>query len=123
MKNSVPQISRDEFASRVGDLLLMTHPPYAFEGPELMKPDIAARAENLSGPPIYEPTVKWFHSMHGFSPDEPAMHAIFYAWGDGVGAGKILPRLEMVDVAPTVLNLLGIQAGRDTDGKAIDLSR
>lgn len=106
---------------RVGDLLLVTHPPYAFEGHELMKPDIAARAENTSGPAIYEPEVKWFHSMHGFLPELPQMHAFFYAWGDGVAAGKILPRVDMVDVAPTVLNLLGLKSGLDADGKVVDL--
>lgn len=108
---------------RVGDLLLITHPPYAFEGHELMKPDIAARAENTSGPAIYAPEVKWFNAMHGFLPERADMQAIFYAWGDGVAAGKILPRIGMIDVAPTVLHLQGLKPGRDTDGKAIDLSR
>lgn len=108
---------------RVGDLLLITRPPYAFEGPELMKPDIAARAENTSGPPIYEPEVKWFNSMHGYKPDVAAMHAIFYAWGTGVKPGKVLPRLDMIDVSPTVLQLIGLKPGKDADGKGINLSR
>ncbi|MGB8602148.1 MAG: ectonucleotide pyrophosphatase/phosphodiesterase [Rhizomicrobium sp.] len=108
---------------RVGDLLLITHPPYAFEGHELMKPEIAARAENTSGPAIYAPEVKWFNAMHGFMPERVDMQAIFYAWGDGVAAGKILPRIEMIDVAPTVLDLLGLKPGRDTDGKVVDLGR
>jgi ectonucleotide pyrophosphatase/phosphodiesterase family member 4 len=108
-------------SARVGDLLLITRPPYAFEGPELMKPDIAARAENLSGPAIYEPAVKWFHSMHGFKPDVEAMHAIFYAWGPGVARGKTLAEVRMIDVAPTVLQLLGLKPGEGTDGKALGL--
>lgn len=107
-------------SARVGDLLLITRPPYAFEGKALMKPDIAARAENISGPVVYEPEVKWFHSMHGFKPDVEAMHAIFYAWGPGIKA-KVLPRVEMIDVAPTVLKLLDLQPGLNTDGKALDL--
>lgn len=108
---------------RVGDLLLITKPPYAFEGPELMKPEIAARAENTSGPAIYEPQVKWFHSMHGFTPDVAAMHAIFYAWGPGIARGKVLPELRMIDVAPTVLNLIGLKPGEGTDGKAVELGQ
>jgi predicted AlkP superfamily pyrophosphatase or phosphodiesterase len=108
---------------RVGDLLLITRPPYAFEGPELMKPEIAVRAENTSGPAIYEPEVKWFHSMHGFKPDVEAMHAIFYAWGPGIARGKRLDRVEMIDVAPTALNLVGLKPGKGTDGKALDLAK
>jgi len=109
-------------SGRVGDLLLITRPPYAFEGKALMKPEIAAREENLSGPPVYEPEVKWFNSMHGFKPDVEAMHAIFYAWGPGIAKGKLLPRVEMIDVAPTVLKLLDLKPGLGTDGKALDLA-
>lgn len=122
-KDHLPAFVHIGTGARVGDLLLVTHPPYAFEGHELMKPDIAARSENTSGPAIYEPEVKWFHSMHGFLPDLPEMQAIFYAWGDGVAAGKKLSRIRMTDVAPTVLWMLGLKPGRDTDGRAVDLSR
>jgi len=108
--------------ARVGDLLLITRPPYAFEGSEIMKPEAIAREENTTGPAIYEPKVKWFHSMHGFKPDVEAMHAIFYAWGPGIAPGKILRRVEMIDVAPTVLSLLSLKPGEATDGKALDLS-
>jgi predicted AlkP superfamily pyrophosphatase or phosphodiesterase len=107
--------------ARVGDLLLITRPPYAFEGSELMKPDIAARTENISGPPIYEPQVKWFNAMHGFKPDVVAMHAIFYAWGPGI-AHRRIKQLDMIDVAPTVLHLLDLKPGNRSGGKTIDLT-
>ncbi len=107
---------------RVGDLLLITRPPYAFEGPELMKPEIAARAENISGPPIYQPQVTWFNAMHGYKPDVTAMHAIFYAWGPGI-AHRPIKRLEMIDVAPTVLHLLGLKPDNRSGGKVLDLGR
>ena len=109
-------------SGRVGDILLITRPPYAFEGPELMKPEIAALKENTSGPAIYEPKVKWFNSMHGFKPDVEAMQAIFYAWGAGIAPGKVLPRVEMIDVAPTVLGLMGLKPGAGSDGKALALA-
>jgi predicted AlkP superfamily pyrophosphatase or phosphodiesterase len=107
--------------ARVGDLLLVTRPPYAFEGPEIMPPDIAAEAENTSGPPIYTPHRRWFHAMHGYQPDVEAMHAIFYAWGSGVAPGRVLPRIAMIDIAPTVLHLIGLQPGRGTDGRVVEL--
>ena len=107
---------------RVGDILLITRPPYAFEGPEIMTPEFRAEAENIQGPVVYEPKKKWFHSMHGFKPDVEAMHAIFYAWGPGIAKGKVLPRVEMIDVAPTVLRLLALEPGLGSDGKALDLA-
>jgi predicted AlkP superfamily pyrophosphatase or phosphodiesterase len=121
-KGHLPAYAHIGTGSRVGDLILITRPPYAFEGPELMKPEIAARAENTSGPVIYEPQVKWFNSMHGYKPDVEAMHAIFYAWGPGIAKAKVLDRVEMIDVAPTALKLIGLQPGQGTDGKALDLA-
>lgn len=121
-KGHFPAYAHIGDSGRVGDLLLITHPPYAFQGPEIMKPEVIARTENSTGPAIYEPKEKWFHSMHGFKPDVEAMHAIFYAWGAGIAPGKTFPRVEMIDVAPTVLNLMGLKPGEGTDGKALDLS-
>ena len=121
-KGHFPAYAHIGSGTRVGDLLLVTRPPYAFEGPELMKPEIAARDENTKGPAIYEPAVKWFHSMHGYTPDVEAMHAIFFAWGDGIAPGKELPRIDMIDVAPTVLGLLGLKPGTGSDGHAIALA-
>jgi predicted AlkP superfamily pyrophosphatase or phosphodiesterase len=121
-KGHFPAYAHIGDSGRVGDLLLITRPPYAFQGPEIMKAEVNARAENATGPAIYEPKEKWFNSMHGFKPDVEAMHAIFYAWGAGITPGKILPRVEMIDVAPTVLNLLSLKPGEGTDGKALDLA-
>ena len=121
-KGHLPAYAHIGTGPRVGDLILITRPPYAFEGPELMKPEFAARAENTTGPVIYEPEVKWFHSMHGYKPDVEAMHAIFYAWGPGIAKAKVLPRVEMIDVAPTALSLIGLKPGKGTDGKAISLA-
>ena len=121
-KTHLPPYAHIGSGPRVGDLVLVTRPPYAFEGHELMKPEIAARAENTSGPPIYEPEVKWFHSMHGFNPGVAAMHAIFFAWGPDV-AHRQIPRLDRVDVAPTVERLIGANPGPGSAGKAVDLAR
>lgn len=121
-KGHLPDNAHIGTGERVGDLVLITRPPYSFQGHEIMKPEFIARAENASGPAIYEPKEKWFHSMHGFDPSIEAMHAIFYAWGPGIAKGKVLPRVEMIDVAPTVLDLLKLKPGKDTDGKAMSLA-
>lgn len=122
-KGHLPAYAHIGTGPRVGDLILITDPPYAFEGHEIMPPAIAERAENRDGPPIYEPQVKWFHSMHGFDPRDERMQAIFYAWGPGIDRGTQMYKLDMIDVAPTVLHLLGLKPGKDSDGKALILGR
>lgn len=121
-KGHVPAFAHIGTSARVGDLLLITHPPYAFEGHEIMKPEFIANAENQSGPPVYQPKAKWFNAMHGYTPDVTAMHAIFYAWGPGI-AHAVLKKIDMIDVAPTALNLIGLKPGQDSDGKVLDLGR
>ena len=45
------------------------------------------------------------------------MHGVFYAWGAGIAAGKEIPQVEMIDVHPTAMALLGLQPGNPVDGK------
>jgi len=122
-KGHLPAYAHIGSGPRVGDLVLITDPPYAFEGHEIMPAEAAQRAENIDGPPIYEPGQAWFHSMHGFDPRSEDMHAIFYTWGPGLGRGTRMDKIDMIDVAPTVLKLLGLKPFRHSDGKALDLVR
>jgi hypothetical protein len=46
--------------------------------------------------------------MHGYLPSMPSMATGFIASGAGVRQGLRLPLVRMVDVAPTVAALLGI---------------
>jgi alkaline phosphatase D len=102
---------------RVGDLLLVTHPPYWMAGPELF--------------PWWAPWVgvDWFwpygitfnlpiKATHGYDPNIVQMHGVFFAWGAGVTPGEV-KRLDQIDVHPTVMKLLGLQPGRPVDGHPI----
>lgn len=122
-KGHFPAYAHIGSSPRVGDLLLVTRPPFALQGPEMMQPEVAARDDNISGPAIYEPKETWFNSMHGFTPDVEAMHGAFFAWGAGVAPGTQLNRIEMIDVAPTVLHLMDLKPGLGSDGKAVELGR
>jgi predicted AlkP superfamily pyrophosphatase or phosphodiesterase len=46
---------------------------------------------------------------HGFCPEEPGMDATFLASGAGVRPLGALPRIRMIDIAPTVAALLGVE--------------
>jgi predicted AlkP superfamily pyrophosphatase or phosphodiesterase len=45
---------------------------------------------------------------HGYCPDEPGIEAAFIAGGPGIRPLGAIPRMRMIDIAPTVAALLGI---------------
>jgi arylsulfatase A-like enzyme len=47
------------------------------------------------------------------------MHAIFYAMGRGVPGDLELGEVRVIDIAPTVSQLLGIEPPRDAEGRGI----
>ena len=59
-----------------------------------------------------------FKATHGHCPDEPMMKATFIASGAAVRALGAIPVIRMVDIAPTVAALLGLELP-DADGNPI----
>ncbi|HEY8495186.1 MAG TPA: ectonucleotide pyrophosphatase/phosphodiesterase [Myxococcota bacterium] len=60
---------------------------------------------------------------HGHRPDAPEMAGLFYALGRGVEAGTRLGRVHALDVAPTVLHLLGQPQPATMPGRPVALGR
>jgi predicted AlkP superfamily pyrophosphatase or phosphodiesterase len=56
---------------------------------------------------------------HGYEPEHPDMAAAMFALGRGVPAAQRIERAHMVDVAPTVAALLGIEPPADSIGHAL----
>jgi arylsulfatase A-like enzyme len=56
---------------------------------------------------------------HGYPPDDSSMDALFVAAGRGVRPGTRLGGLRAVDVAPTVLALLGAPVPESMEGRPI----
>lgn len=46
---------------------------------------------------------------HGFLPDHPEMMTGLVAWGAGVAEKGVVPEMRLVDIAPSVANLLGLE--------------
>lgn len=46
--------------------------------------------------------------------------ALLLVHGPGIAAGRVLPRGDVLDVAPTVLGLLGLPIGRDMPGRFLE---
>lgn len=57
--------------------------------------------------------------MHGYRPEEPAMEAGFIAAGPGFARGLRVPRVRMIDVAPTLARVLGADLGDEVEGVVV----
>ncbi len=70
----------------------------------------AATGEFLRRPPL--------KGNHGYLPTKPGLQTGFLLSGRGVKKGVVLDSIRLVDVAPTVAQLLGLTM-KDTDGHAL----
>lgn len=55
---------------------------------------------------------------HGYRPDKPGLQTGFIATGRGIKKGVVLDSIRLVDVAPTVAELLGLRLD-NTDGRTL----
>ena len=86
---------------RMGDLVLLTSPPAQFAPRKLRLLGLEARG------------------THGFDPlEHEEMHGIFLAMGRGVTPRSRLPRVQAIDLAPTLAALLGIDPPAQSEGTA-----
>jgi alkaline phosphatase D len=104
---------------RVPDLLLVAHPPYWMVGPEVLPQWADMLGINWFWPATFTPFTGGLKATHGYDPHIVQMHGIFYAWGAGVARGVTIPRLDQIDVHPTVMKLLDLKPGKPVDGHAI----
>ena len=87
---------------RVGDLILIGAPGTYFR--------------DLGDQPVGPPKSP---GAHGFAPEDPDMQGALFAWGRGVRPGSRWPEVRIVDLYPTLCNLLGIEAADGIDGKPL----
>jgi predicted AlkP superfamily pyrophosphatase or phosphodiesterase len=57
--------------------------------------------------------------MHGYRPEEPSMRAGFVACGPDFAPGRRVPEVRMLDVAPTLATVLGVDLGPGVEGIAV----
>jgi len=105
-RESLPASLHLAHPTRTGDLVVRAEPPYTFAEDGLL-----ARAGRLFGAT---------RGFHGYAPELPDMAGIFLAIGRGVPAGARPDSVRMIDVAPTVARVLGIDPPRNAEGRPID---
>jgi hypothetical protein len=119
-KGHYPAFSHLGDGPRTGDLLIVARPPYWIVGPEAFPAYANWLGVTHIWPSTFTPPFGGLKATHGYDPHIVQMHGIFYAWGAGVVKGKEIPRLDMIDVHPTVMALLGLQPGQPQDGHVVD---
>jgi predicted AlkP superfamily phosphohydrolase/phosphomutase len=106
-------------------------------GTRVFKPQEAYTGSNIDQAPdliVYFGDLYWrstgtigHDSIHSFEtevgPDDAvhAEHGIFVLWDPKAKRGKRLDNLEIYDVAPTVLDVMGIEVPSDMEGKVMPL--
>ena len=112
-----PQFGRqtNEFIGQdSGDVFAMMRTGYNFDG--VQTPVVIRKDDPVVGNPVL--SVANFYGAHGYDPNISNMSAIFFAAGPDIGRGT-LRQIQTVDVAPTILKLLGVEAPSTVDGKAL----
>lgn len=89
----------------MGDLILFAKDSYAFQATIDSEQDVA-------------PTTTYL-GTHGYSNAEPDLDGIFIASGYGIAAGKTLPRVRNLDIAPTIARLLNLEMP-EMDGRVLN---
>lgn len=75
----------------------------------------------IESPEMFEPAVlgRHFTGVHTALPHEPDMHCVMVVHGPGVAAGERDIPANIIDIAPTVAELLGVPAPKDCEGNAM----
>jgi predicted AlkP superfamily pyrophosphatase or phosphodiesterase len=96
--------------TRTGDLIVVCQPPLA-----LANPSWSTRATYA----VMGPLADWVPGSHGYDPNLQEMGALLLAAGRGIPAGLRIGTVPMIDIAPTVTQLLGIEPPLQSVGAAL----
>jgi predicted AlkP superfamily pyrophosphatase or phosphodiesterase len=96
--------------NRTGDLVVISDPSLPMTYPSWWVRAIYA---------VMGPIAGWYSGAHGFDPELPEMGAMMLAMGRGVPTHSHIGTVPMIDVAPTVARLLGIDPPLQSQGHPI----
>jgi predicted AlkP superfamily pyrophosphatase or phosphodiesterase len=96
-----------------GDVYALLSIGYNFDG--IQNPVVQRLGESSLNPILSVPN---FYGAHGYDPEQKNMSAIFIAAGPDIRRSR-LEKVRNIDVAPTILDLLGVQPAVSVDGHAL----
>jgi hypothetical protein len=104
-----------------GDVLALMVEGYNFDGIQTLEP--SGGVGRLGDAPFSAATTVYsvpnFYGAHGHDSELPSISAILYAAGPSIRRGRKLSVVHNIDVAPTVLEILGVPPTPTVDGEAI----
>lgn len=89
----------------MGDLILYPKAGYAFKN-------------DFAGAEVVTPAVN-YGGTHGYLNTDPELDGIFIASGKGIRSGVVLPRMDNLDVAPTMARIMGVTLP-EQDGRVLE---
>jgi predicted AlkP superfamily pyrophosphatase or phosphodiesterase len=99
-----------------GDVYALMTTGYNFDGTQ--SPVVARAGDPTTVSSIL--SVPNFYGAHGYDPANPEMSAVFYAAGPDFARGTVA-QVRNIDVAPTILRILGVAPAASVDGAALTL--
>jgi Type I phosphodiesterase / nucleotide pyrophosphatase len=100
-----------------GDVLALMVEGYNFDGTQ--SPGVARLGDAAFDPAATVYSVPNFYGAHGHDSALRSMSAILYAAGPNIRQGKKLGVVHNIDIAPTVLEILGVVPAATVDGEAL----
>jgi len=110
-KEALPENFHFDYPGRTGDIILTTEAPNVFLPNTLL----------LKAHKLLAPLMNWKTGAHGYSPENPKMHSIFFGLGRGIKPGSKLDSVHQLQIAPTIAKLLGIDPPSSAKEKPINL--
>jgi predicted AlkP superfamily pyrophosphatase or phosphodiesterase len=99
-----------------GDVFALMAPGYNFDG--IQNPGVARLGDAPFSAATTTLSMPNFYGAHGHDPELPVMSATFIGAGPQIRDGAIIPRMHNVDVAPTIMQLLGVRP-HQMDGEVL----
>ena len=100
-----------------GDILALMREGYNFDG--IQGPGVARLGEPAFNTDTTVYSVPNFYGAHGHDSTLRSMSAILYAAGPSFKRGKKIDEVRNIDIAPTVLAILGVQPAATVDGQIL----
>lgn len=107
--------TNDDVGQDSGDVVALMAEGYNFDGTQ--NPLVPRLGDDAATTPVY--SVPNFYGAHGHDSEARSMSAIFYAAGPSLKRGSVVHRVSNLDVAPTVLQILGVEPADTVDGKVL----
>ncbi|MBR1132981.1 alkaline phosphatase family protein [Bradyrhizobium iriomotense] len=113
---TIGQCTSKTIGQDFGDVFALMAPGYNFDG--VQNPGVARLGDGPFNAATTTLSMPNFYGAHGHDPKLPVMSATFIAAGPQIRNNTTIRRMRNLDVAPTIMQLLGVRP-RQVDGEVL----